>query len=1154
MRINFRFPVALLILIIFFLSQGNLFAQDKKPKTAYTAIDLTPFSDSRNHWYGIYDKSNIVNPAANQPKYSESEITKIADNILLYQRNNGGWPKNYDMQAILTKEQADSLVKTKDQLHTTFDNSTTHTHIDYLAQVYTQTKIEKYREACLKGIRFVLAAQYPNGGWPQYYPLEDNYSRRITFNDGAYLGIMALLGKIVSDDPNFEFIDDDIRKKVKNAYDGGLECILKSQIVSNGRLTAWCQQHSELDLQPVWARAFEPPSICNGESVPVVLFLMDLDKPDQRIIDAVQGAVKWFEKSKILYTKIETVRVPPEQSPYKTITTDKVVVTDSLAAPIWTRFYELGSERPLFSDRNSKFLYSMSEVSLERRNGYGWYTYAPREVLKKYPEWQKKWAPGEDVQNSFGRLAISANRRFLTEDGAPFFWLGDTGWLLPGRLNREETEKYLENRREKGFNVIQIMLLHNLSVVDARGDSALVNKNVATPKLAATISADGSQKNGYWENIDFIADLAAKKGIYLAMVPIWGPNVRAGHVTETQAEIYAGFLANRYRDKKNIIWVNGGDVRGDDSIRIWNTIGNTLRKLDPNHLITFHPFGRTQSSMWFHNEPWLDFNMFQSGHRSYAQDTSRADLRYGEDNWRYVQTDYSKIPVKPTLDGEPSYEGIPYGLHDTLQPKWSADELRRYAYWSVFAGACGFTYGNSSVMQMHKGGSKPGGYGARQPWYEAVNAPGAGQMIYLKNLMLNYHFEELVPDPSLLSDQGERYNHLSALKGSDFLLVYTYNGRVISLKSDKLAGEKFGVNWYSPRNGLFLNAGEIKKGEKFDFDPPGEKKDGNDWVLILIRHTGSTRSAGYLPVPRDTSFTPYLTWLKIRKEFPGAKIKSAKLPAGLTDTYNIVYKTLPVTPYGKRDLHLDLFRPEKKGKYPALILVHGGGWRSGDRSMQIPMAQQIATNGYVTAAVEYRLSPEALYPAAVEDIKAAVRYLRSNAAKYSIDPDRIAVTGSSAGGQLAALTGMTADVKKFDGEGADSKVSARIQAIIDMDGILDFRDPNESAKDNDPLRPSAGAMWFGGSYREVPEKWAEASPIVYAGRNSPPVLFINSALPRFHAGRDSVIAILNKYAIYSEVHTLPDTPHPFWLFDPWFEPTVSYMVTFLDKVLKANKN
>lgn len=1131
------------LLVIIMLMANSLFAQDSVIRK-YTPIPMEPFSDSKNHWYGIYDKGNIIQPKAKQPTYRESEITKIADNILLYQRNNGGWPKNYDMQAILTKEQADSLVKSKDRLHTTFDNSTTHTHIDYLAQVYTQTKVEKYRESCLKGIRFVLSAQYPIGGWPQYFPLEDNYSRRITFNDGAYLGIMNLLKKIVSKEPNFSFVDDALRREVQLSYDKGLECILKAQIRSNGKLTAWCQQHSEIDLQPVWARAFEPPSICNGESVAVVHFLMNIDKPDQRIIDAVEGAVKWFEKSKILYTKVETIQAPPEQSQYKTVTTDKVVVIDSLAPPIWTRYYELETERPLFSDRNSKFLYSMAEVSRERRAGYGWYTYGPQEVLKRYPKWQTKWAS----ENKFPKLAVSANHRYLTAGGKPFFWLGDTGWLLFGKLNRKETEKYLNDRQAKGFNVIQVMVLHNLSVVNSEGDSALINKNIAMPRVASAEAANA--KRGYWENLDFVIDLAASKGLYLAMVPVWGPNVRAGLVTAKQAELYATFLAKRYRDKPNIVWMNGGDVRGDDSLRIWNIIGNTLKKFDPDHLVTYHPFGRTQSSKWFHNEAWLDFNMFQSGHRNYAQDTAKADLKYGEDNWRYVISDYHRTPVKPTLDGEPSYEGIPHGLHDTLQPKWTADDLRRYAYWSVFSGACGFTYGNNSVMQMHKKGVKAGGYGARESWEEAINAPGAGQLIHLKNLMLKYHFERMAPDPDVLADPGERYNHLSALKGKDYLLIYTWNGRTIALKRDQLTGYQYSVNWYSPKNGLFLHDGVVSKGEKFEFDPPGETKNGNDWVLILVKYTGAGQPDTSLTLPRDTSFTPYLTWLKINKEFPQARIAEAKLPAGLKADYGIVYKTLSVTPYGKRDLHLDIFRPVKAGQYPALLLIHGGGWRSGDRTMENQLAQQIASHGYVTATVEYRLSPEALYPAAVYDIKAAIRYLRLNANKLNIDAGKIAVSGTSAGGQLAALAGMTAEVKKFDREEADPKISAKIQAIIDIDGVLDFRDPNESAKDSDPLRPSAGAMWFGGSIKQYPEKWLEASPIVYAGKNSPPMLFVNSALPRFHAGRDSVISILSKYNIYTEVHTFPDTPHPFWLFDPWFQPTVGYMVSFLDRTLK----
>lgn len=319
-------------------------------------------------------------------------------------------------------------------------------------------------------------------------------------------------------------------------------------------------------------------------------------------------------------------------------------------------------------------------------------------------------------------------------------------------------------------------------------------------------------------------------------------------------------------------------------------------------------------------------------------------------------------------------------------------------------------------------------------------------------------------------------------------------------------------------------------------------------ILLFISIQDFAQSPEIQPIPRDTTYTPYQAWLKIKGEFPEVKIVRAKLPSGVVALPDIVYETLPETPFGKRALHLDLFRPGKTGNYPALIMVFGGGWRSGDKSMQIPMAQQIAARGYVTVCVEYRLSPEALYPAAVYDIKTAIRFLRANAGKFNIDPEKIAISGSSAGGQLAALVGMTSDLKKFDGEVGNNDVSVKVQAIIDMDGILDFTDPNESAKDDSPEKRSAGAYWFGATFKEAPEKWIEASPLIYAGRNTPPMLFVNSAQPRFHAGRDSVISILNTHGIYTEVQTIANTPHTFWLFYPWFEPTVNYMVGFLDKV------
>ena len=385
----------LLFLIVFVLSNAFINAQSNKKDA--DVITTKPFGDSERHWYGIKDPINLVDPVPNQPKYPESDYTKIADNMILFQRANGGWPKNYDMKAILTPEQVEKVASTKAILHTTFDNETTYTHVYYLAQVYTATKIEKYKTACEKGIQFILDAQYANGGWPQYFPLEKNYSRHITFNDGAYMGIINLLDKIVNNNPNFYFLDEALKSKVTQSYNKGIDCILNMQIKDNGRLTAWCQQHDEVTLAPAWARKFEPPSICNAESVNVVLFLMKIKNPNERIIQSIQSAVKWFEDSKIYNTRIESFDIDAFESKYKTVKHDIRVVNDPTAAPIWTRYYELGTNKPLFSDRNSELLYSLAEVSVERRNGYAWYTYEPKKALDKYPDWQKKYAPSNDV-------------------------------------------------------------------------------------------------------------------------------------------------------------------------------------------------------------------------------------------------------------------------------------------------------------------------------------------------------------------------------------------------------------------------------------------------------------------------------------------------------------------------------------------------------------------------------------------------------------------------------------------------------------------------------------------------------------------------------------------------------------------------------------
>lgn len=439
-------------------------------------------------------------------------------------------------------------------------------------------------------------------------------------------------------------------------------------------------------------------------------------------------------------------------------------------------------------------------------------------------------------------LKISENKRFLTDqDGKPFFWLADTGWLLFNRLTREEADRYLTDRQQKGFNVVQVMVVQALRTVNVYGDSALVNRDLGMPNVTQGAAFDHADQYDYWDHVDYIVGKAAEKGIKIGMVPIWGNAVKNGKTSAEQARAYAQFLARRYRDRPNIVWINGGDIQGDVVPEVWEAIGSTLRAEDPNHLITFHPFGRMQSSKWFHEREWLDFNMFQSGHRTYAQDNEAKDLRYGEDNWRYVEADYARTPVKPVLDGEPSYENIWYGLHDKTLPVWTADDVRRYAYWSVFAGACGFTYGNNGVMQLRHARGLAGNQNvtlaassSKLPsWEEAINDPGAGQMIHLKNLILSKSYFERVPDQSLIAENGERYDRLLATRGKDYALIYTWNGRDMKVNMGKIGGAKVQASWYDPRTGEKKSLGKFENKGVKTFNPPGEVRNGNDWVLVL---------------------------------------------------------------------------------------------------------------------------------------------------------------------------------------------------------------------------------------------------------------------------------------------------------------------------------
>ncbi|NWJ50679.1 MAG: pectate lyase [Bacteroidetes bacterium] len=385
-----------IIVILMFFSQ-LIIAQKTTAVQKIITIDPEPFADNSGHWYSVFDKHNMINALPGKPRYKPTEITCIADNILLFQKNNGGWPKNYDVFAKLTNAQKDSVTAAKEILNTTFDNGSTYTQIAALAIAYTATNVVKYKMAALKGLSYILESQYENGGWPQYYPLESNYSRCITYNDGVFVGIMELLKDILDGKPQYGFIDSLFLEKLESAYKKAIPCIIKTQINDTGKPTAWCQQHDEISLKPAWARKFEPPSICNKESADLVIFLMSIDHPQKEIIDAVQNAVAWFQKSKIYNTRIKTIPAPRMVTPFRVSISDRIVVTDSTAPPIWTRYYELNTHKPIFCNRDSKIVYSLADVARERRDGYGWYTYAPQQVLDKYHEWQMKWASDRDV-------------------------------------------------------------------------------------------------------------------------------------------------------------------------------------------------------------------------------------------------------------------------------------------------------------------------------------------------------------------------------------------------------------------------------------------------------------------------------------------------------------------------------------------------------------------------------------------------------------------------------------------------------------------------------------------------------------------------------------------------------------------------------------
>ncbi len=423
-------------------------------------------------------------------------------------------------------------------------------------------------------------------------------------------------------------------------------------------------------------------------------------------------------------------------------------------------------------------------------------------------------------------LKISDNRRFLVqEDGSPFFWLGDTAWELFHKLNLEEADHYLRSRADNKFNVVQAVALAELDGLDSvnaygRRPLKLNDKGEYDPTKPDT---DG--ENHYWSHVDAIVDLAASYGIYVALLPTWGDKYNKlwgiGPVVfnETNARAYGKWLGDRYKDKVNIVWVLGGDrpQQTMEHFAVNRSLAEGLKEGDGGrHLLTFHPPGAVSSSLNMHDESWLDFNMIQSGHHEIIRG-----------NFRNVAEDYARTPVKPTIDAEPCYEDHPINFKPDNGYFDDAD-VRLGAYYAVFAGAFGHTYGHHSIWSMT---TEPKDYFIMH-WREALDRPGAAQMRYVRELIESRSYLDRVPDQSLIADNYAGANYMTATRGASYAYIYSPNGIPFRVVLGKLDGSEVKGSWFDPRTGEYREAGRRTNVGEAAFSPPTSGR-GNDWVLVL---------------------------------------------------------------------------------------------------------------------------------------------------------------------------------------------------------------------------------------------------------------------------------------------------------------------------------
>ncbi|BDI30491.1 hypothetical protein CCAX7_25420 [Capsulimonas corticalis] len=418
-------------------------------------------------------------------------------------------------------------------------------------------------------------------------------------------------------------------------------------------------------------------------------------------------------------------------------------------------------------------------------------------------------------------LKVSDNRRFLVHgDGRPFFYLADTAWEILYRLDREEAEFYLQDRAAKKFTVIQMVGLveYGFAKPNRYGQIALIDSDPLRPN------------EEYFAHADWLIACANALGLTVALLPTWGDKWNkawgAGPeiFTPANARAYGEWLGRRYRNA-NLIWVLGGDrhILSDEHKEMIRAMAEGLSEGDGGaHLRTFHPPGGHSSAQWMHDEPWLDFNMWQTGH-----DRNR-------DTYHAIESDYARTPVRPCLDGEPGYEDHPASFNPANGYLDDYD-VRKSAYGAVFAGACGHTYGCHDIWQFLNPAWAPPVTYAHTPWREAIHFPGSGQVGILRSLIESRPYLTRIPaQPLLASDTSIGTDHIQATQDSHgrYALIYSASGRPFRVHLDRLSGEKKTMHWFDPRTGAARFGGDVPRQNVKEFTPPSSGP-GNDWVLVL---------------------------------------------------------------------------------------------------------------------------------------------------------------------------------------------------------------------------------------------------------------------------------------------------------------------------------